>query len=295
MMGRDPSGRSAAAAVPAIGDPVEAALGLRAENRLEDALQVLSRSRDLTADGFTLRGDLQLELGRFHDAIESYAEVIQLDRDNTYAYYQLALCLSQMKRWEEAAEILRKLLAYDSHRDPVRIGLGECLLRLNRLEEALACFDQCWSEGARAQAWFGKAVALQLLRRFDEAEGMYERLLALDPKVEEALTNLIAMSLEVFDLDRIQRYSTRLLGLRPRSLVALQGMTLVTLERGEHDSAGRYFARLNEVRSGPQAPAEEHPFAAEYCLTAEVVERLAQIQNRLSPPRGTRNLASGRR
>ena len=110
------------------------------------------------------------------------------------------------------------MLNADPHRDPIRLELGDCLLRLNRLEPALDCFDQCWSDGAQRQALFGKGVALQLLRRFDEAEVAYERLLALDGKAEEALANLIAMSMEVFDLERVRRYSRRLVEINPRSV-----------------------------------------------------------------------------
>src|SRR5439155_8893741 len=98
-------------------------------------------------------------------------------------------------------------LELDPHRDPVRIACGDSLLRLNRFEEALACFDQCWSDAAWEQALFGKAVALQLLRRFDHAETLYNRLLAINTKEEEVLANLIAMSMEVFDLARVWRYS----------------------------------------------------------------------------------------
>ncbi len=96
-------------------------------------------------------------------------------------------------------------------------------MRLKRFEAALTCFDECWSEGSRRRALFGKAVALQLLRRLDEAEKLYERLLTIDPAAEEALSNLIAMSMEVFELARVQKYSQRLLEINSHSTVALQG------------------------------------------------------------------------
>jgi tetratricopeptide (TPR) repeat protein len=131
------------------------------------------------------------------------------------------------------------VLQADPHRDTIRLELGDCLLRLNRLEQALNCFDQCWSDAAQRPAAFGKGVALQLLRRFDEAEIAYERALALDGKAEEALANLIAMSLEVFDLERVLRYSRRLVENNPRSVPGLQGLTLVAVERGDMETTAR--------------------------------------------------------
>ncbi len=205
----------------AIRDPIEAALALRAQGRLHEALEVLSRPGEFPVDYYTLRGDLQLEVGRIKEAAGSYFTAIASEPGNVYAQHNLALCLRRLERWEPAAEAFQKVLDLDPHRDQVRIELGDCLLHLNRLEDALTCFDRCWTDAARGPALFGKAVALQLLRRFDEAETIYERLLAIDPKAEEALSNLIAMSMEVFDLSRVQKYSLQLLGIRPKSIVAI--------------------------------------------------------------------------
>jgi tetratricopeptide (TPR) repeat protein len=268
------------ATAAAISDPVEAASALRAQGRLEEALDVLSRQGNFPADFYTLRGDIQLELGRIGEAAGSYFTVVASEPKNVYAQNNLAQCLRRLERWEAAAEAFQRVLEIDAHRDSARIALGDCLLHLNRLEQALECFDLCWSDAARVQALFGKAVVLQLLRRFDEAENTYQRLLELDPKAEEALANLIAMSMEVFDLERVHRYSTRLLEASPHSTIALQGLTVVALERREHEHAARYFARLLE-----RAPAsiantgeDEDDATIEYRLSHETVDYLKRTE-----------------
>src|SRR5580704_7019543 len=134
MTREGPSRGTAAAAAAAISDPVEAALDLRAHGQLEEALDVLVRSAQHSPDLYTLRGDLQLELEQVEESLDSYDAVLALDPDNTYAHHQRAHCLHQLKRWDAAAEAYRAILSYDSHRDQVRIGLGDCLLRLNRVE-----------------------------------------------------------------------------------------------------------------------------------------------------------------
>ena len=125
-------------------------------------------------------------------------------------------------------------------------------------------------------------MALQLLRRFDQAETSYERVLTLDPKAEEALANLIAMCVEVFDLEKIQRYSRRLLDLNPRSGAALEGLALVAIERREHENAARFFARAAELGTETVSAAEyaalreQGDSVIEYRLSREVLDSLTQ-------------------
>src|SRR5579862_2061258 len=236
-----------AATASAIHDPLAAALNLRAQGRLHEALDILSAQGEFPVDFYTLRGDLQVELDQIKEAAGSYFTATVAEPGNIYAQCNLGLCLRRLERWDQAAETFQQVLSIDPHRDEIRLDLGDCLLRLNRYEEALACFDACWSDAARRQALFGKAVSLQFLRRFDEAEMVYERVLTLDGKAAEAFSNLIAMSMEVFDLERVERYSRRLGELDPQSPMALQGLTLVAIERGDLGYAARSFAELAEL------------------------------------------------
>lgn len=259
---------------------VQTALRLRSEKRLEEALELLSASGGYAQDVYTLRGDLQRDLGRLHEAVGSYSTVIALDPRNVYAHQQLAACLRKLRRWNTAAEAFRKILASDSYSDASRIGLGECLLHLKKPEDALACFEACWSEAARAPALFGKAVALQLLRRSDESEALYLRFLEMNPRSEEALGNLIALSMEVFDLARAESYSNRLLDLDARSAIALQALTVVAFERRDYESASAYYCRLLEVTPEEQlARGEiESDDVFEYRLSRKSRDLLRQMK-----------------
>jgi tetratricopeptide (TPR) repeat protein len=284
--------RSGAAAAPALSDRLQAALALKAKGSPREALSLLAEAQEFSHDLFTLRGDLQLELGLLQEAIGTYSTILAYEADNLYAYQNLAACFVRMQRWEPAAGCLRRLLAFDPHRDAARIALGDCLLHLDQCEEALACFDACWSEAAQRPALFGKAVTLQLLRRFDEAETIYERLLTLDPRAEEALSNLVALSMEVFDLERVQRYALRLLEVAPRSSVARQGLIVVAANRREYENAASHYYRLLESVPREQiveelSPAEgeaaterlgrENGGPLEYRSSREMFERVDEI------------------
>lgn len=264
---------------PAQSDSIRSALQLRAQGRPREALDILSTSGEFSVDLYILRGDLQMELGLLKEAAGSYFTITASEPDNVYAQSNLGSCLFQLGRWEAASEAFQAVLKYDSHRDEVRVDLGNCLLHLQRYEEALACFDHCWSDAARKRALFGRAVALHRLRRFDEAESNYERLLTLDPKASEALANLVAMSLEVFDLNRIQKYAKQLLDLNPRSSIALQGLALAALENHDYGIAAGHFFRAAELEPQllkPDPFSSGQPGAAEYRVDRRAFENLVQ-------------------
>ncbi|HUJ24168.1 MAG TPA: tetratricopeptide repeat protein [Bryobacteraceae bacterium] len=235
-----------AAATPAVRTQVQAALALRAAGRLEEALDALSTPGEYSSDFYTIRGEIQLALGRFQEAAGSYFTVVASDPENAFAQFNLAVCLQQLQRWDEAAQAFQKALHADAHRDDARLGLGACLLHLNRSEEALANFDACWSDAARTRALFGQAVALQLLHHYDEAAAAYRRLLEAGAKSEEVLSNLLALSVETQDWDAVQRCATQLLEVSPNSLQAHQGLAAVALERGEFEAAVQHCGRIVE-------------------------------------------------
>jgi tetratricopeptide (TPR) repeat protein len=274
MTNSHPYRGSAAAAAPAISDSIEAARALRTRGRIEEALGVLTGPIKLSAEFYILRGDLQFDLEQLEDAADSYTAALASEPDNLGAHYNLGICLRQMKRWAAAMKCFEKLLAYDPHRDRVRIALADCLLHLNQPEEALAHFDQCWSQSERPLVLFGKAAALQQLHRFEEAESLYKQVLALDPKAEEALSNLIAMNIEVFDLESVQCNALQLLEISPRSAIALQALILVALERRDYDTASRHFSRLTESAGSDRLSFGESTDAIEYRLGRGAFEAL---------------------
>jgi len=261
-------------------DPLQVALTLRAQGRLQEALDALSIPGEFSTDAYILRGDLQFELGQVEQAAETYLAVTEEDPDHVYAQGQLGLSLYRLSLWEAAAHAFEVVLQFDPHRDELRLQLADCLLRLKRFEAALACFDECWSEGSKKRALFGKAVALQLLRRLDEAEKIYERLLTIDPAAEEALSNLIAMSMEVFELARVQTYSQRLLEINSHSTVALKGLALAAIERMDYTAAARYFHRVLELEPEIMHQPAEPSDAVEYRVSRKIFDSLEETRRK---------------
>jgi len=237
------------------------ALELRAAGRLEEALELLGKSIEFDPQLLSLRAEIEFALGRFEDAALSYSAVTMADPDNADLHYNLALCLACCQRWDLAAEAFERVLRLDDGRTGARLGLGSCLLHLHRAEEALVNFHRC---GA-GPALIGKAAALQSLQRFDEAGRVYETLLTADPDSEEALSNLIAMSIERRDFARTSDYASRLLEIRPQSTVALQGLATAAFGSSDHPAAASYCDRILEL--APENVEAWHNFriAMEQC------------------------------
>ncbi len=222
---------------------LEAALELRSSGRLDEALELLGKPTEFDPQLSSVRAEIEFALGRFEDAALSYFAVTMADPDNADLHYNLALCLACCERWDLAAEAFERVLRLDAERTGARLGLGSCLLHLKRAEEALRNFNRC---GA-GPALIGKAVALQALQRFDEAGRVYEMLLDSEPESEEALSNLIAMSVQRRDFDRTSDYSWRLLAISPRSTVALQGLATAAFGSSDHAAAASYCDRILEL------------------------------------------------
>jgi tetratricopeptide (TPR) repeat protein len=143
---------------------------------------------------------------------------------------------------------------------------GERLLQESRFEDALECF----AADTGHRAWFGRAVALHMLGRFDDAEAAYERVLEQEMN-DEALANLIALNVERFDLERVERHSRRLLERSPTATVAWQGLLVVAVERRDFQTAADCFRHIDGVNRS-MAPADEG--AIQYRLSHAIAERL---------------------
>ncbi|MGB9606020.1 MAG: tetratricopeptide repeat protein, partial [Bryobacteraceae bacterium] len=81
------------------------------EGRPEEALKELERAvakGERTAEIFQAMGQVQFELGRYEDSAASFRELLKLDPGNADAWFNVAVCLERLERWQEAAEHYKK-------------------------------------------------------------------------------------------------------------------------------------------------------------------------------------------
>ena len=229
---------------PTVSELLKAAAALRSSGLLSEALGMLTSPREFEAELSAARGGIEFALGRFADAALSYSAVALSRPGNPDVQFNLALCLQRCGRWDEAAEGFERVLGLDADWTEALLGLGACLLEMNRAQDALECFDRACRGVRQGPALFGKAVALQLLGEFERSTEIYEELLASGPNSEEVLSNCIAMNIDNHNLAGVREHSRRLLELAPHSEVALRGSVTAALADGNYQAAVYYCERL---------------------------------------------------
>ncbi len=210
------------------------AIVLHMEGKLEEAIKELQRAikaGEKSADVYAALGHLQFEVGRFDQAAESYALVVEREPLHRTCHYNLAVCLEKIGRHKDALSSFEKAVEIDSVRPEFGIGVGVALLHLRRFAEAAKAFDACLeTHPGDGVALFGKAFALHSQGRSAEAEAAYLEILKGNPSHEEALANLIALTAAPV-------YCRKLLALRPDSKIALEALMAFELAEKNYESA----------------------------------------------------------
>ena len=107
------------------------AVSLHLDGKPEEALKELQRAiakGERTAEVCSAMGHIQFELGQFEGGANSYRELLQLEPQHPTGWFNLAVCLERLGRWQEAAEKFQKACEIDPARSEARVGLGFCQL-----------------------------------------------------------------------------------------------------------------------------------------------------------------------
>jgi tetratricopeptide (TPR) repeat protein len=138
-----------------------------AGNNRSSALLALGLSQE--AVGGKIKGNAQLALIRFQEAVSCYDKAHELEPDDLFALSSKGDVLQELGWLEEAFACYDKMLEIDPRYARGWTDKGDALRSLGRYEEALACYDKALAINPRdAQAWRSKGMALLELRRWEE-------------------------------------------------------------------------------------------------------------------------------
>ena len=208
------------------------AVALHLEGKGEEALAELERARDAgaaNAEIYAAIGYLRYEGKQFEQAVVAYRKLVELEPANATGSFNLAASLQATEHWEEAAAMFEKSLAADPNRYEAHLGLGSCRLHLGAARPALEAYDRCLRLFASLDAvklegaLFGKAVALQVQKKFAEAAEIYGRILQQNPRSEEALANSVAVYSELKDYPAAGACAEELLKIQPEARAPAAG------------------------------------------------------------------------
>lgn len=152
----------------------------------KDKLDMLKLSQ--AAEGYELEG-------RYTEARDAYARLLDLVPESPASYINLALSEARLKKFDEAIATLRLGAERMPDSAILHVRLGHTYLVTGRAEEALASMDRVIAlEPRNVDAWTAAAAALDALGRKAESRRYLEKAIAVEPENKFLRTNL-AMNL----------------------------------------------------------------------------------------------------
>lgn len=146
-----------------------------------------TRSRSVAADYYNI-GNAYADLGQYDKAASAYENAVRLDASMVKADFNLALAYGKMKRYDDAAVILKRLLLRDPQNTLILSTLGWDYHLAGKDGDALAQYDAVITMSpADPDALYNSAIILWKLDRKDEALERLRKLLANTPADTDAL------------------------------------------------------------------------------------------------------------
>jgi arylsulfatase A-like enzyme/Flp pilus assembly protein TadD len=120
---------------------------------------------------------------RFGEAATIYEEILALRPNVAESYVNLALMMTEMKEFNEAAGILEKGLEKMPESEVLLSRLGHTLMLLGRTEQALGTFDRVLKNNPRHfDALLASARMFDRAGRKEDAQSYYQRALEVEPE-----------------------------------------------------------------------------------------------------------------
>jgi tetratricopeptide (TPR) repeat protein len=158
--------------------------------KYEEAAVDIRKAATLLPDDAMVRYNLGFichRLGRDNEALPALQRSVELDPGYAEAHHLLAEILRQASRFEEAAAQYKEAIRLRGDLFDTCWGLGDCLARLDRNEDALLAFDRAIAMDSRqTRALKSKAVVLSRMKRPSEAAALLRRVLEMTPGDKEA-------------------------------------------------------------------------------------------------------------
>ena len=123
------------------------------------------------------------QAGKWMEAAQAYREVIELDPNQWWVWYNLGSASEELGQLDDAEGAFRKSIELNSQRAPSWDRLGEILARLKRVKEAERTFRKAIELDPRYPcAWHNLGYLLSRMKRHDEAEQACKKAIEIDPE-----------------------------------------------------------------------------------------------------------------
>src|SRR5205807_185136 len=162
------------------------------------------------------RGVVLHQAGRPDDALASYRQAVEIDREYALSWNNLGVLQAHQGDPEAAIESFRTGLQLQGAFSSARLNLALLLYQLRRFQLSLEAYRQVLqTEPASAAAWNGIGLVLVELKRFPDARNAFVRAVEADPEHAGAHYNLSFTLSNLGDFDGALRATKRALELDP--------------------------------------------------------------------------------
>jgi len=211
----------------------------------KDKLDVLELSQ--TAEGYELEG-------RYAEARDAYARLLNLVPESPAGYVNLALCQARLKKFDEAIATLRLGTERVPDSAALHVRLGHTYLLLGRAEEALASMDRTIAlEPRNVDAYTAAASALDALGRKAEARDYLEKAIAVEPENKFLRTSLAMNLASTGDVAGAIELYKALVNDHPDDHVLRQHLGVAYGVIGDYAAATECFKRAIAISPTPTA------------------------------------------
>ena len=142
------------------------------------------------------------DLGRLEEARAVLSEAVRLHPDHVNARVALGVTYAKEDRHQDAVAILEEAVAADPSNSWAQRNLGGCLLALREVERGTACLLRATQLNPKdQQAFLGLAEAYRMAGNLEQADAVYQQVIAIDeysPHAEQAKKRLSSLSHEIF-------------------------------------------------------------------------------------------------
>ena len=131
-----------------------------------------------------------LDSRQWKAALEGFRELIKEDGVRLDYLLRMGYCHQQLGQLQQAVEKYRAGLEVDPSADWARVNLASCLYRLGEYRRAATEWEGILSQSGSPQGFLHLGLCYAHLRRFPEAERVFEKAMELGDRSAELLYNL---------------------------------------------------------------------------------------------------------
>ncbi len=184
------------------------------------------------------------QAGRYVEAEAVCSKILETDSEYFEALHLLGIIACQIGKNEQGIEFIRRAIQRFPSNPFPHNNLGVAFRKLNRLDEAEACYKKALAlKPDYVAAHYNLGMVFYDRGRLDEAEACYKKALALKPDYVAAHYNLGMVFYDRGRLDEAEACYQKALALKPDSAEIVNNLGTVFQQRSHFDEAATCYQK----------------------------------------------------